>query len=56
MSDLFNAVMAGAGPDELAGLPLPETYRAAVVRRDEVDMFEGLDSVGEGPPQVPPHR
>jgi crotonyl-CoA reductase len=49
MSDLLNAVIAGAGPDELAGLPLPETYRAAVVRRDEVDMFEGLDSSEKDP-------
>ena len=30
-------------------LPLPETYRAAHVRRDEVDMFAGVDSADKDP-------
>jgi crotonyl-CoA reductase len=49
MSEILDAVVAGAGPDELAGLPLPETYRAAFVLRDEVAMFEGVDSADKDP-------
>lgn len=49
MSDILRAVLDGAGPDDLAGLPLPETYRAAYVRRDEATMFEGLDSADKDP-------
>jgi crotonyl-CoA reductase len=49
MSDLLHAVLDGAPPDELAGLPLPDTYRAALVRRSEVDMFEGLESDDKDP-------
>ena len=33
----------------LAAIPLPDSYRAAFVRRDEVDMFEGLASADKDP-------
>ena len=49
MSEILRAVLAGAPPDELAGLPLPATYRAALVRRSEEDMFEGLESAEKDP-------
>jgi crotonyl-CoA reductase len=39
----------GAGGEELAGLAIPDSFRAAFVRRDEVDMFEGLDSADKDP-------
>jgi crotonyl-CoA reductase len=42
MSDILRAALDGASPDELASLPLPDSYRAAIVKRSEVDMFEGL--------------
>jgi len=49
MSDILQAALAGGGADELAALPMPETYRAAFVRRDEADMFEGVASVDKDP-------
>jgi hypothetical protein len=35
--------------EELARLELPETMRAAVVRKDEVDMFEGVATADKDP-------
>ena len=49
MSEILQAAVAGAGGDELAGLPMPESYRAAYVRRDEVALFEGLESAEKDP-------
>jgi crotonyl-CoA reductase len=49
MSEILRAVMAGAPAEELAGLPLPDTYRAALVRRAEEDMFAGLESAEKDP-------
>ena len=49
MQAFREAILAGAGGDEVAGLPLPESYRAAHVRRDEVDMFAGVDSADKDP-------
>ena len=43
------AIVQGASGDELAALPLPESYRAAFVKRDEVAMFEGLESNDKDP-------
>jgi crotonyl-CoA reductase len=44
-----DAILAGAGGDELAALAVPESYRAALVRRDEAEMFAGLDSSEKDP-------
>lgn len=41
MSDLLQAVVAGAEPEELSSLALPESYRAAYLRKDECGIFEG---------------
>jgi len=49
MQAIREAILAGAGGDELAALPLPETYRAAYVLRDEIDMFAGVDSADKDP-------
>ncbi|HEV2427103.1 MAG TPA: crotonyl-CoA carboxylase/reductase [Acidimicrobiales bacterium] len=49
MSEIVDAVRAGAGSNELAATPLPAVYRAAVVRRDEVEMFEGMASGDKDP-------
>ncbi len=43
------AILEGAPPDELAALPLPATFRAAVVRADEQEMFAGLPSEEKDP-------
>ncbi len=39
MSDLVDAVLAGASGEELARIPLPDTYRAAYVRKKDAGMF-----------------
>ena len=49
MQAFREAILAGATGDELAAMPLPESYRAAHVRRDEVDMFAGVDSADKDP-------
>ena len=49
MSDILSAALAGATPDELAGHDMPDSYRAAVVKRSEVDMFEGMESPDKDP-------
>ena len=50
MKEILAAIMAGETPaDEFAALQLPESYRAMVIRRDEVDMFEGLPSHEKDP-------
>jgi len=49
----IDAIRAGivgdATADELGALPLPASYRGAVVRADEQKMFEGLDSADKDP-------
>src|SRR5476651_1600288 len=49
MQAIRDAILAGVGGDELSALPLPESYRAAYVSRDEVEMFAGLDSEDKDP-------
>src|SRR5579864_1673306 len=49
MQAFREAILAGAGGDVVAALALPESYRAAHVRRDEVDMFAGVDSADKDP-------
>ncbi len=44
-----DAILAGAGGEELAAIPLPESYRAAFVLRDEAEMFAGVDSADKDP-------
>jgi crotonyl-CoA reductase len=49
MDEILQAVLDGAPGDALAALPLPESYRAAFVRRDEADMFAGMESSAKDP-------
>ncbi len=49
MSDILNAVLAGTSADELAGLEMPASYRAALVKRSETAMFEGMESSEKDP-------
>src|SRR2546423_9219714 len=44
MREFLEAIQNGASGSDIAALPLPESYRAAVVLRDEADMFAGLPS------------
>jgi crotonyl-CoA reductase len=49
MDAIRQAILAGASGDELAALPLPETFRAAYVLREESQMFAGLASEDKDP-------
>ncbi|MBK9180138.1 MAG: crotonyl-CoA carboxylase/reductase [Acidimicrobiales bacterium] len=51
MQELLEAITSGATGDEIAALPLPESYRAAVVRKDEETMFDGVPSADKDPRQ-----
>jgi crotonyl-CoA reductase len=49
MQEFLSAIQAGASGDELSAIPLPDSYRAAFVRRDEVGVFDGLASEDKDP-------
>ena len=49
VSAIRAAILEGAPGEELASLALPESFRAAYVRRDEVAMFEGVPSAEKDP-------
>ncbi|MBY5163736.1 crotonyl-CoA carboxylase/reductase [Salsipaludibacter albus] len=49
MQEIHDAIAADADGDTLAGLELPDTMRAAVVRKSEVGMFDGLDTRDKDP-------
>ena len=50
MEDIVNAVESGeAGPEDFSALRIPGSYRGAVVRKDQTDMFEGLASREKDP-------
>ena len=49
MREILEAIQAGAGGDELAHLPIPPSYRAAFVRREDTDMFSGIASADKDP-------
>jgi crotonyl-CoA reductase len=49
MEHILEAIDGGASGEEIANLPIPESYRAAFVRRDEVGMFDGVESDAKDP-------
>ncbi len=50
MKQILDAILAGdTSSEEYAALELPESYRAVTVHKDEVDMFEGLESRDKDP-------
>jgi crotonyl-CoA reductase len=49
MEQILEAIEAGAGGDELAALPIPDHYRAAFVRREDAEMFAGIESADKDP-------
>ena len=51
MQHILEAIQAGASGDELANLALPESYRAAFVRRADAAMFDGMASSDKDPRQ-----
>ncbi|MEL7158385.1 MAG: crotonyl-CoA carboxylase/reductase [Actinomycetota bacterium] len=51
MREFVEAIANGASSQEIENLPLPDSYRAAYVRREDVGMFEGIDSADKDPRQ-----
>src|SRR5215218_5988649 len=49
ISAIRDAILDGAPGDDLASLALPDSYRAAVVRADEQEMFAGVPSEEKDP-------
>ncbi len=49
MSEILDAVRGGADPSALAATPLPTMTRAAFVRRDEQEMFDGVATRDKDP-------
>ena len=55
MQHILDAILAASedpastAPEDFANLKLPESYRAALVRKDEVDMFEGMTAKEKDP-------
>jgi crotonyl-CoA reductase len=50
VQQILEAISSGAATTEdFATLEVPQSYRAALVRRDEVDLFEGMESKEKDP-------
>ena len=49
MNEILDAVRDGASGETLSSIPMPDTTRAAFVRRDEQDMFAGMASRDKDP-------
>jgi crotonyl-CoA reductase len=48
VDDIRNAILAGDYA-AVAGIPVPDSYQGMVVRKDEVDMFEGMTTREKDP-------
>ncbi len=49
IEQIKQAILNGASSEELAALEMPESVRAGFVRKDEADMFDGMDSGDKDP-------
>lgn len=49
MHAIRDAIIAGASSEEIAALPIPDSYRAITVHKDEVGIFEGMPSHDKDP-------
>ena len=49
MQEILDAIESGASGEDIAALPIPESYRAAFVRKEDAEMFEGLESPDKDP-------
>ena len=49
MQDILDAIEGGASGEDIAALPIPESYRAAHVLRAEQTMWEGVESADKDP-------
>ena len=51
MQEILKAILDGAPGPEIGSLPVPESYRAVYVRREDAGMFEGMGSADKDPRQ-----
>jgi crotonyl-CoA reductase len=49
MQDFLDAIESGASGEDIAAIPIPESYRAAHVLRSESAMWEGVESWDKDP-------
>jgi len=49
MQHILDAIESGASADDFAALPVPESYRAAHVRKDDQEMWVGVPSRDKDP-------
>ncbi len=49
MQPIVDAIEARASEDEVLGLEIPESMRAVTTHKDEVEIFEGMDSADKDP-------
>ncbi|WPB90060.1 crotonyl-CoA carboxylase/reductase [Streptomyces malaysiensis] len=50
MNEILDAILASdTAPEDFAALPIPESYRAVTVRKDEAEMFSGLTTREKDP-------
>jgi crotonyl-CoA reductase len=49
MQEILAAIQSGASGEDIGAIPVPESYRAAFVKRDEVDLFAGMASEDKDP-------
>jgi crotonyl-CoA reductase len=49
LQPIVEAIEARAKADAFLGLPVPKTYRAVTTHKDEVKLFEGVDSADKDP-------
>ena len=49
MHAFLDAIAAGASGDDIAAIPIPESYRGALVRKADVEMFAGVASSAKDP-------
>jgi len=49
MDEIRDAILNDADGEAIAALELPDSVRAAFVRKDEQDMFEGMDHDAKDP-------
>ena len=49
MQAFLEAIVAGAPGEEIGAIPVPESYRAAVVRKEDAELFAGMPSTDKDP-------
>jgi crotonyl-CoA reductase len=51
MQAILEAIQSGASGEDIGNLAIPESYRAAFVKREEQNMWEGVASEDKDPRQ-----